>query len=159
MKSANGELTSGVQLSVFLVNKPGVLARVCQQLATARVNILGLSMMDSTEHGVLRFVAEDPADARAALAALDVPITETTVLIVNLPHRQGALADVVERLAASHINVNYAYITTGAAGGKTLGIFRVSDLTKAMRVLAERKPRRKDTMPAVRTQARRARQR
>ncbi len=138
------------QHSVFLINKPGVLARVCQQLAADKINIVALSMMDSTEHGVLRIVAEDAARARTALAKLDLPSTEAQVLVVTLPNRPGAIADVVERLATEHINVNYAYCTTGAAGGKTLGILRVSDMNKAMQVLGERKPKRKETAQPVR---------
>lgn len=142
MSKADG-IRSDTQFSVFLVNKPGILARVCQQLADEKINILALSMMDSTEHGVLRLVVETPERARAALAALDVPNTETQVLIATLPNRPGALADVVERLSLAHVNVNYAYCTTGGPSGKTMGVFRVSDLNKAMHILSERKPRRK----------------
>src|SRR5262249_34333160 len=103
-----------------------------------------------TEHGVLRLVAESPQEARAALANIEVPTTETTVLTVSLPHRPGALADVVERLSSAHVNVNYAYCTAGSSGGKRLGVFRVSDIQKASKVLAERKPRRKTESSAVR---------
>ncbi len=146
----NDQIRSDTQFSVFLVNKPGILARVVQRLAADKVNILALSMMDSTEHGVLRLVAEDPLVVRRSLAALDVPHTETQVLVTAMPHRPGALADVVERLSAAHVNVNYAYCTSGAAGGKTLGVFRVSDLSRAVSVMAERRPRRKDVAVSVR---------
>ncbi len=146
----NAALHTETQFSIFLVNKPGVLARVCQQLADAKVNILALSMMDSTEHGVLRLLVEDPAQARAALAPLDVPMTETPVLTATLPNRPGALADVVGKLAEEHINVNYAYCTTGAPGGKTMGVFRVSDMQKAIVVLSEHKARRREPLPALR---------
>jgi hypothetical protein len=145
------------QFSVFLVNKPGILARVCQRLAEDRVNILALSMMDSTEHGVLRMIVEDPARARQSLAELDVPTTESQVLTATLPNRPGSLADVVERLSVAHINVNYAYCTTGAPGGKSLGVFRVSDLKKAVNVLQERRPRRKLPPTAVRGPSQRRR--
>lgn len=154
MTNNNHTLRTDTQLSVFLVNKPGVLARVCQQLADSKINIVGMSMMDSTEHGVLRMVVEDPQRARGMLTHLDVPTTETQVLVATLPNRPGALADMVERLAAAHINVNYAYCTTGAPGGKTLGIFKVTDNQKAMHILEERKPRRKETAAAVRAEPR-----
>lgn len=138
------DIRTDTQLSVFLVNKPGILSRVCQRLAGAKINIIGMTMMDSTEHGVLRLVVEDSSAARRALLDLDVPVTETQVLVTTIPNRAGALADVVERLAAAHVNVNYAYCTTGAPGGKTLGIFKVSDISKATNVLGERKPKRKE---------------
>lgn len=138
------------QFSIFLVNKPGVLAQVCERLADKKVNVVGMSMMDSMEHGVLRLVAQDAKKARKVIADLGVPTTETDVLLTKLPNRPGAFADVVGRLAVSHINVNYAYCTTGAANGKTIGIFKVADVKKAMKVLAERKPRRKTGAAPVR---------
>lgn len=145
---------SDTQFSVFLVNKPGILARVCQQLADDKVNIAALSMMDATEHGVLRLVVEDAAQARATLGALDVPTAETQVLVTELPNRPGALADVVERLSVGHVNVNYAYCTAGAPRGKSLGVFRVSDLNRAISILSERRPRRKQEPAGVRNAAR-----
>jgi hypothetical protein len=150
MKPSNGVTSSNTQFSVFLANKPGLLAHVCQRLADNKINIVAMSMMDATEHGVLRVVAEDPERTRQTLASLNVPMTETTVLMATLPNRPGALADVVERLATAHIAVNYAYCTTGAAGGKTVGVFRVSDLQKASKILAERQPRRRLEAVAVR---------
>ena len=139
-------LRSETQFSVFLANKPGYLARVVQHLAQNKINIVALSMMDSSEHGVLRMVAENPDKARSAFKTLDLSTAETPVLCATLPNRPGGLADVVARLASEHIDVNYAYCTTGARGGKTLGIFKVSQPEKAVKVLQERKPKRK-TLP------------
>lgn len=143
-------MRTDTQFSVFLVNKPGVLSQICQKLADDKINIVAMSMMDSMEHGVLRIVAEDPRKARRTIADLGVPSTETDILMVPMPNRPGALADVVSRLAAAHVNVNYAYCTTGAKNGKAFGIFKVSDVPKAMGVLSERKPRRKSTVGTVR---------
>jgi hypothetical protein len=125
------------QFSVFLVNKPGVLAQVTKALADAKVNITALTLVDSQEHGVLRFVAEKPENARAVLAKLNLPMTETDVLSMELSNRPGALADVAGLLGASHININYAYATSGAPGGRTTGVFKVADLNKAQRVLKD----------------------
>jgi hypothetical protein len=142
MSSTNG-LRTDTQFSVFLVNKPGVLASVAQSLADSKINIIAMSMMDSTEHGVIRIVAENPTRVRSAMRKINVTMTETTVLCATLPNRPGALADVVERLAEAHIDVNYAYCTTGAKGGRTLGIFKVGHTDKALKVLTERKTKRK----------------
>lgn len=148
--TTNGALRTETQFTVFLANKPTLLAQVCQQMAADKVNILAMCMMDSSEHGVLRLVAENADRARQSLTRVNVPITETKVLVNTLPNRPGALADVVERLASAHIAVNYAYCTAGAPGGRTIGIFRVSDMKKAERVLTERQARRKETPPAPR---------
>jgi hypothetical protein len=137
------DLHTGMQFSVFLINKPGILARVVQRLADHKVNIEAITMMDSTEHGVLRMVVEKHDVARSALRNMDLMVTETQVLMTSMPNRPGSLADVVERLARAHIEVHYAYCTTGSRNGKALGIFKVSNVGKAMTVLGERRPTRK----------------
>lgn len=156
-RASRDGVVSMTQFSVFLVNKPGVLARVCQQLADEKVNIVALTMMDATEHGVLRLVAAKPEEARTALAKLDVPSAETSVIAAGMPNRPGAMADVVQRLASGRVHIDYAYCTTGAVGGKTLGIFRVSDVNRAQKILSERKPQRKAKVKATSRRANRAR--
>jgi hypothetical protein len=143
MEAGNGTMRMDTQFSVFLANKPGVLAQVCRQLADDKVNIVAMCLMDSTEHGVLRLVTADMSQTRQALKALNVPTSESKVIVATLPNRPGALSDVVERLGANHVSVNYAYVTTGAPGGKTIGILSVSDPTKATKVLSERSARRR----------------
>jgi hypothetical protein len=44
------------QFSVFMVNKPGVLSQILNELAAAKINIVAMTMMDSVEHGVMRLV-------------------------------------------------------------------------------------------------------
>src|SRR4051794_26508546 len=126
-----------VQFSVFLVNKPGVLAQVTRALADEKVNLCAVTLVDSQEHGVLRVVAEDEAKARAVLTKLNYPMTETDVLSVELSNHPGALADVAHLLGENHVNINYAYCTSGAPGGRTTGVFKVADIGKATKLLSK----------------------
>ena len=126
-----------LQFSVFLVNKPGILAQLTKSLADAKVNIVAMTIMDSQEHGVMRLVAENAGAARTVLAKLNLPMTETEVLTLELSNRPGALADIAELLAKNHININYAYVSSGAPGGHTTGIFKVNDVKKAQHVLKD----------------------
>lgn len=132
------------QFSVFLVNKPGVLAKVTRALAQTKTNVLAMTMMDSSEHGVLRLVVSNPDKARSTLKNLNLPMTEVEVLMVEMANRSGALADVCGQLAESHINIAYAYCTTGGRGGKSRGIFKVADVKKAMKVLTPKGPKHRD---------------
>ena len=133
-----------VQFSIFLVNKPGVLSRIFREIAKAKINISALAMMDSMEHGVLRMIVEDPTPTRRVLQTLNVPVTETDVLLVRLPNRPGAAADLCDRLSAAHIHIGYMYSTSGGKGGKTTVVLKVPDIKKAMKVAEERKTTRKD---------------
>ena len=128
-------LSVTTQFSVFLINKPGVLAKTLNALAKEKINVVALTMMDSVEHGVLRLVTEKPEETRALFNRINATVDETDVLCVVLPNRSGALANVTSRLAEAHININYAYCTSGAKGGKTTGILKVADTAKATKLL------------------------
>jgi hypothetical protein len=125
------------QITVFLENKPGRLANVLAALANEKVNIAALSVMDKHEHSVLRLVTDNPAKSTQILQGLNMPFTETDVLAVDLKNQPGALSHVCEILAAEHINIDYAYCSSGGRNGKVVGIFKVSNAEKAMRVLGQ----------------------
>lgn len=129
------EVRTATQFSVFLVNKPGVLAQVTEALAKEKINLMAMTLVDAQEHGVLRFVVEEPQAAQGVLTRLNLPMTETEVLCLELPNQPGALADVATLLGQEHININYAYCTAGAPGGRSTGIFKVADQAKAVRLL------------------------
>ena len=128
-------MTTSIQFSVFLINKPGVLARVIESIAQAKVNLIALTIVDSREHGVLRLVANDPAKLREVLETLNLPVHETQVVTLELANRPGALASAVGRLAENKVNIDYAYVTADAPGGKTTGILKVDHVKKAEKVL------------------------
>ena len=138
------------QFSIFMVNKPGVLAQVLGEFARAKINIMAITMMDSAEHGVMRVVFGGPKRAQEALSKLNMSYNETDVLCVNLANKSGALADVAEKLAKNHINISYAYCTAGAKGGRTTGIFKVADVKKAMRILQGGSKKVNKSKPVVR---------
>lgn len=123
------------QFSIFMVNKPGVLANLLNVLAHEKVNIVAITMMDSVEHGVMRLVGTRASKIAEILKRMNMQFSESQVLCINLPNTAGAFAAVTEKLSKAHINISYAYCTAGARGGRTTGILKVADVKKAMRVL------------------------
>lgn len=136
-------MNTQTQFTVFLVNKPGTLSKVCRSLAEAKVNILALTMMDAMEHGVLRVVCANVVKARAALKEMNASFAETEVLAVDMPNRPGAAADVCERLAAAKVSITYMYCSAGGSvGGKAVGILKVANVNKAKKALESRRKTR-----------------
>jgi hypothetical protein len=129
-------MDSGKQISVFLENKPGRLANVLSALAREKVNVTALTVMDSHEHSVLRFVADNQERSRGVLKELGIPFAESDVILVELKNQPGELAHVCEVLGAEHINIEYAYCSSGGRNGKTLGILKVGNPAKAGKILA-----------------------
>ncbi len=123
------------QFSVFLINKPGVLAAVTGALAEANVNMSALALMDSGEHGALRLVCDNSETARKVLAETHDRWTETDVLVLDLSNRPGSFADIARVLAEAGVNITYAYCTSGERDSGTLAVFKIADLPKAMDVL------------------------
>jgi len=139
-----------LQFSIFMVNKPGILANVLGEFARAKVNIVAMTMMDSVEHGVMRVIFAAPKKARDVLLKLNMSFNETEVLCVNLTNKSGALASVAEKLANNHINISYAYCTAGAKGGRTTGVLKVADVKKAMKILEHGSKGGNKSQPVVR---------
>jgi len=119
------------QVSVFLENKPGRLAKVLSALAKEKVNVTALTVMDSHEHSVLRFVTADAAKTVQVLNGLGTPPAEADVILVELKNQPGALAHVCELLAGEHINIDYCYASSGGRNGRVFGIFKVSNVERA----------------------------
>ena len=140
------------QITVFLENKPGRLAQLLSELARQKINIVALTVMDRQDRGVLRMVTEDAAATLRFLKELNVQATETDVLAVELRNQPGALAHVCENLAGGHISIEYAYCSSGGRNGKVYGIFKVSNLDKAQRLLNESPSSRRLEKRALRDQ-------
>jgi hypothetical protein len=138
------------QFSIFMVNKPGVLAQVLGEFARAKINIVAITMMDSVEHGVMRVIFADTEKAKELIPKLNMPFHETEVLCVTLKNRPGALAALAEKLAKEHINISYAYCTAGAKGGKTTGVLKVADVKKAMKILKPKGAKVSKSRPVIR---------
>ena len=135
-------MRSTTQFSVFLINKPGILAQLIGAIADSKINLVALTISDAQEHGVLRLVGSDHDRLRQVLRKLNLPMHESEVLVVDLPNRPGALATVVGDLANGHVNIEYAYVTAGTPRGRTIGILKVDNLIKAQKALTTRPPRK-----------------
>jgi hypothetical protein len=94
-----------------------------------------MTLVDSSEHGVLRFVCDAPDKAREVLKTKNDYWTETEVLVIQLQNRPGVLASVAQELADAHVNISYAYTSGGGPGGKTTCVFKVADIKKALKLL------------------------
>ena len=133
------------QLSVFLENRAGVLAKVAADLARHRVSIRALTVANLVDHAVVRLVVSDPRRALHLLGERGVLAFTSEVLAVEVPDEGGTIADIARRLGRAGINIEYAYGSGPAEGGKAVIYLHVSDLKKARGVLRPkpRSPRRR----------------
>ena len=129
------------QLSVFLENRAGVLAKVAADLARHRVSIRALTVANLVDHALVRLVVSDPRRALHLLGERGVLAFTSEVLAVEVPDEGGTIADIARRLGRAGINIEYAYGSGPAGGGKAVIYLHVSDLRKARGVLRPKRPR------------------
>src|SRR3984957_3846005 len=123
------------QLALFLENRPGTLARVCDALSAAKINIYAISSSDTVDHIVLRMVVSDPVKALFVFEEHGTLVVEDDVLMITGDNKPGSLAKLAHKLSKTKINIEYAYCATPPDAKKGLLILRVSDAKKALNVL------------------------
>lgn len=133
----NLSIETATQLAVFLANRPGALARVCDALAKANVNIHALATSDTIDHSVVRMVVSDPTKALMLLGEAGVLALESDVLMIETENQPGVLAKIAERLAKAEVNIEYAYLAGSPSAPKGLIVLRLSDVEKGQAALRD----------------------
>ncbi len=123
------------QISVFVENKPGRMAKVAGCLAEKNVNLQAMSIADTTDFGILRFIVNRPEEAAAALKAAGFAVRVTDVIAVPLTHSPGSLARVMHVLDTAGIGVEYMYAFTAKTSAEAIAILCTEDPEKTLDAL------------------------
>jgi hypothetical protein len=135
------------QFTTFLENKPGRLLTISSALAKRKVSIVALTVVDSHEHSVLRFVVDDSEGARDVLKKTGTPFTESDVIAIELKSQPGTLASMCEKLAAQHVNIDYVYCSSSGKNGKTIVFMKATPADKLRQLFSEAPGTKVDRLP------------
>jgi len=125
------------QISIFMENKPGRMARVAKTLSDADVNIRALTIAEAGDFGVIRMVVDDTEKGYRVLRDGGFTVSETDVLAVEIKDSPGGLYEIVNTLGENDINMDYAYAFVTAKAERAMLILRVDDTKRAAQVLNE----------------------
>jgi len=123
------------QLAIFLDNRPGMLARVADALAEAKINIFAITTSDTVDHTVIRMVVSDYRKALHVFEEHGTLVVEDDVLIISGSNKPGELARLAHKLADAKVNIEYCYSATPPDAKKGLMVMRVTNPAKALKVL------------------------
>ncbi len=126
------------QLSVFIENRKGRLAEVLHVLKENHVNILSISLADTTEYGLLRLIVNNPAHGCEVLLGAGFSSMLTDVLIIKVPHTAGALQKILERITEKDVNIEYMYGLSVEANDASV-VMKTNELDAACDVLRAEK--------------------
>ena len=124
------------QLSLFLENRPGQLREPCEALAAAGIDLLTMSLADTAQFGILRFIVRDPERAKKVLEEAGMGVRMTEVVPVQVDNKPGGLATVLAAIEEAGLGVEYMYDFGAASrGGKAAIVFRFEDPDAALAAL------------------------
>ena len=126
------------QLSVFLENKSGRLSQVTAILYESDINILALTLLDTSEFGVMRLIVDNTALAFQALKDSGFTVSKTEVVAVQVADHPGGLHKLLNILKQADINVEYMYDYLRHIGQDAILIFRFDDMSKSIQTLREK---------------------
>ncbi len=122
------------EFDVYVLNKPGELAKVCELLGNHGVNIRAIASERGNPKPMIRVVTDDEATTKSALARSGITYDLRDVVSVRMPDRPGELGKIARRLAKAMVNVDSIYIL-GKEGNQTEMAFTVDNLEKAQGAL------------------------
>ncbi len=125
------------QISVFIENTPGRLADFTRLLGEHQIDLVSLSIADTTNFGILRGIVKDYERAEKLIAEAGYTVRLTDVLAASVPDVPGGLAKVLGMLSENGISIEYLYSFVRNAGKNALIIFRVEELDRAAQVLGD----------------------
>lgn len=97
------------QFTVFLENRVGQLLEVVRRFEGSRVRIVALTISDSAECAVVRFLLSDPEAGREVLERAGLAIVESDLIGVELPDSPQPMLQVCTALLQAEINICQVY--------------------------------------------------
>ncbi len=123
------------QLSVFLENREGRLDEVLSVLAGNNINIVALSLADTTEYGMLRMIVSDPDKGKEVLRDNGITAMLTDVVALRVPHETGSLSRAMHQIVEGNINIEYMYAF--ANGADASAVLKCDDPVRVAGILRE----------------------
>ena len=121
------------QLSVFMENREGRLDEILKILSEAGVNIVALSLADTSEYGMLRMIVSDPHKGRAALKNEGITAMLTDVVALRVPHATVSLSKAMHQIVEGEVNIEYMYAF--ANGSDAAAVLKSDDPARVIDIL------------------------
>ena len=124
------------QLTVFIENRAGRLSEVLNVLRENDVNILSLSLADTTEFGLLRLIVNDPQTGKEELSANGFSSLLSDVSIIQIPHKVGSLQELLKAIDTDGVNIEYMY-GLSIESDRAYVVLKASDIQKLDKILED----------------------
>ena len=122
------------QLTVFIENRSGRLSEVLGVLKTNNINILSLSLADTTEFGLLRLIVDNAPLGKEKLQENGFSSLLSDVSIIKIPHKAGSLQALLKIIDESGVNIEYMYGLSVETNDASI-VVKTNELDRACAIL------------------------
>jgi hypothetical protein len=126
------------QFTVFLENRVGQLLEVVRRFEGSNVRIIAITISDSTECAIVRFVLSDPEQGREVLERAGLAIVESDLIGVELPDSPQPLLQVCTALLQAEVNITQVYPLLARPHGNPAVALMVDNIEIALDTLANK---------------------
>src|SRR3954467_11850003 len=91
------------QFNVFLENRLGALLNVVRRFETTDIRIVSFTVVDSADCAIIRMVLSDPERALEVFRLGKLPVTESDLLVVQLPDGDQPLLNICKALLGAEV--------------------------------------------------------
>ena len=123
------------QISIFIENRSGRLAKITTALGNANVNIRAMSLADTSDFGILRLIVNNTEKAKQTLKDHGFTVRISEVIAVAIPDTPGALGNLLSIMEHGGLNVEYMYAFVEKNLDQAIIIFHFDDPDKAIETL------------------------
>ena len=124
------------QLTVFIENRAGRLSEVLGVLKEHKVNILSLSLADTTEFGLLRLIVDNATLGKEKLTENGFSSLLSDVSIIQIPHKTGSLQALLKVIDENGVNIEYMY-GLSIESDEAYVVLKASDTEKVDKILTD----------------------
>lgn len=117
------------QLSVFIENTKGTLIQVLDLLKDKQVQLLAVSIAETTEYGICRIICCNPLEAHSILKEAGIAAAISEVTAIALDNVPGAAAKALRVYAEEGLSIAYLY--SFVMDGKAILVFRTDNSERA----------------------------
>jgi len=123
------------QISVFLENRLGTLAEVLAILNTHNINIRAMSVAETADFGILRFIVNHPDAVAKVLREANIAVKITPVLTMILDDNPGRLLEKIQNLSDAGISIEYFYAFAVVGTEQARIVIKVDALEQAQQLI------------------------
>lgn len=97
------------QFSIFLPNKVGAMLEVVKLLSAHHIEVVAMSIAESTDSAIARIIVSDPDKVEALFEEHDVAFGVCEMVVVEMTEVSGQLNKLLAALLMAEVNLHFCY--------------------------------------------------